>query len=481
MSKKYITTTLPYANSVPHIGHAFEFIIGDALARYFRIKLGDENVHFNIGLDEHGKKIYDSSVAAGKPTIEYLNELNLNWKEFCSKFNIQYNSFYRTSHPKHYALVEKFWNHCIDEGLIYKALYTGKYCVGCEANKFPKDLVDGKCPDHVSLEIQDLEETNYFFALTKFKAVIAKWASEECYLRPSTKHEELKNLIEDIRDIPISRYKETVPWGIPVPNDPAQVVYVWFEALLNYIFIIGYYDEDKSEFEEYWNDSVQIFGPDNLRFQAVILQGLLQAAEVSHTKRLLCHGTILDKDGKKISKTDGNVIDPIDQLNKYGADAVRYYALAGLQIYANSGWNEEQLINLYNSHLANNYGNLVTRTVHLISTKQIDLNSELPDEYNKFSGELQTVGTFYDVYDINAALHALNDVITSANQYFTSKEPWAKTSTDSDIVLRTVHKVLLEATKYYLPIIPNKGKEVFDSLRNLKKEIIFPKIELNKA
>lgn len=477
MSKKlYITTTLPYANSVPHIGHSFEFIIGDTLARYFRGKLGDANVHFNIGLDEHGKKIHDASIAAGKPAIEYLNELNDNWKQFCSKFDIQYNSFYRTSHPKHYKLVSKFWEHCLNEGLIYKKKYKGNYCVGCESFKLEKDLVDNKCQDHPNLEIQSVEEENYFFALSRFQYSLVKWFNEQCNLRPSSKHEELKNILEDIQDISISRKIESVPWGIPVPNDPTQVIYVWFEALLNYIFIIGYYNEDKTEFNEYWDNSIQIFGPDNLKFQAAIFQGLLQAAGVGHTKVLLCHGTILDKSGKKMSKTVGNVIDPIDQLNKYGVDAVRYYSLAGLQVYGNSGWDEEQLVNLYNAHLADNYGNLLTRVVHLINLKNINLDQNLPTEYQRFEIHLNTVGQLYDVYDITAALSALNDVTRLANQYITERQPWSKNSEDFEIVLRTLYKVLLEATKYYLPVIPHKGREAFESLRNLEKAIVFPKI-----
>lgn len=485
--KKYITTTLPYANSVPHIGHAFEFIIGDSITRYFRGKLGDTNVHFNIGLDEHGKKIWDASVAAGKPVKQYLDELNGEWRNFCSLFDIQYNSFYRTSHSGHYAKVTKFWIECQQKGLIYKKTYQGNYCVGCESFKLEKDLKDGKCPDHPNLEIQFVAEENYFFALTKFRKELLEWFEKDCSLRPISKREELKNIIDDIQDISISRKRESVPWGITVPGDSSQTIYVWFEALLNYILIAGYYG-DKDEFNAYWNESVQIFGPDNLKFQAAIFQGLLSAADVKHTKTLLCHGTILDKEGKKMSKTVGNVIDPIDQLNKYGVDAVRYYALAGLQVYGNSVWNEEQLVNLYNAHLADNYGNLLTRVVHLINLKEIAAQDDggFDWSYNKANTELfkssfDVVKELWENYDVTAALHALNNILKSANQYITEKTPWSKDAQNVEEVLSTLYWVLEEATLLYLPVIPHKGKQALDSLYSLRKEIVFPKIELVKS
>lgn len=483
-TKKYITTTLPYANSVPHIGHAFEFIFGDALARYFRGKLGDANVHFNIGLDEHGKKIHDASIVAEKPTQEYLNELNSEWKNFCSLFNIQYNSFYRTSHSQHYDKVAKFWIEFQKKGLIYKKTYQGNYCVGCESFKLEKDLENGKCPDHPNLETQFVAEENYFFALSKFRKELLQWFEKDSYLRPSSKRDELFNVIDDLQDISISRRKESVPWGIPVPNDHSQVIYVWFEALLNYIFIIGYYG-DKEEFNAYWDESVQIFGPDNLKFQCAIFQGILSAAGIKHTGALLCHGTILDKHGKKMSKTVGNVIDPIDQLNKYDIDAVRYYALAGLQVYGNSVWDESQLVNLHNAHLADNYGNLLTRVVHLINLKEAESEEfkfewSDDDNINKelFELKFKTVKTLWDEYDVTSALHVLNDILKSANQYITERQPWSKDAQDIKVTLATLYWVLEEATLLYLPAIPGKAQKALNSLYSLKKEIVFPKITL---
>ncbi|TXI88522.1 MAG: methionine--tRNA ligase [Chryseobacterium sp.] len=477
--KKFITTTLPYANSAPHIGHAFEFIMGDAIARYERNKNGDTNVHFNIGLDEHGKKINDSALAAGKTPQEYLNELHVVWKEFCSLLGVEYNSFYRTSHSQHYKKVEKFWKLCKDKGLIYKMPYYGNYCVGCESFKLDKDLVDGRCPDHHTLEIQQVQEENYFFALTKFKKQLLVWLDGEINLKPESKKEELRHFLEELQDISISRKKESVGWGIPVPEDYTQLVYVWFDALLNYISAAGYFSEE-SHFDLYWNDSVQIFGPDNLKFQAGIFQGMLCAAGIKNTKTLLCHGMILDKDGRKMSKTVGNVIDPIEQIRKFGVDAVRFYALSGLNVYGNSGWDEVQLVRLHNSHLADNYGNLISRVVHLID-KRDDW-----DEYHVYDRELfepqfKEVEELWNNYEISKALHKVNDILTQANQYITEKQPWTKQDSDSLSVLVALYKCLLDATRFYAPVIPGKAQEAMWSLETFKKVILFPKLELEKA
>lgn len=475
--KKFITTTLPYANSAPHMGHAFEFILGDAIARYARQTNGDTNVHFNIGLDEHGKKIHDSALTAGKTPQEYLNELHVVWKEFCSTLGIEYNTFYRTSHSQHYKKVEKFWKLCKDKGLIYKMPYYGNYCVGCESFKLDKDLVDGKCPDHHTLKIQQVQEENYFFALTKFKKQLLAWLDGDISLKPESKKEELRHFLEELQDISISRKKESVGWGIGVPEDYEQLVYVWFDALLNYIAAAGYFSEG-SQFNAYWHDSVQIFGPDNLKFQAGIFQGMLGAAGIPNTKTLLCHGMILDKDGRKMSKTVGNVVDPVEQIKKFGVDAVRFYALAGLNTYSNSGWDETQLVHLYNSHLADNYGNLISRVVHLIDKRE-DWDEYHMYDRTLFEPQFKEVKKLWDNYEVSQALHKVNDILRQANQYITEKQPWVKQDEESLAVLVTLYKCLLQATSFYKPVIPQKGTEAQWSLDCLKKIILFPKLQLD--
>jgi methionyl-tRNA synthetase len=476
--KKFITTTLPYANSVPHIGHAFEFILGDSIARYYRAKLGDTNVHFNVGLDEHGKKIHDSATDLGITPEQYLVGLNHKWKQFCSVFSIEYNSFYRTSHSQHIDKVKKVWIDFRNKGLIYKRPYVGTYCVGCESFKLEKDLVDNKCQDHPNKEVQQVEEENYFFALSKYKKQLLKWFESTNSIKPESKREELRLFLEDLQDISISRKRESVPWGVSVPDDSSQVVYVWFDALLNYIISAGYFN-DKEQFEAYWSESIQIFGPDNLKFQAAIFQGLLCALDINQTNALLCHGTIVDKDGKKMSKTVGNVIDPLDQLEKFGVDAVRFYALSGLNTYGNSSWSEEQLVNLYNSHLADNYGNLLARVTHLASKRE-DWNIYAKWNRELFEPQFKKVKELWEKHEVSTALHKINDILSQANKYITDKQPWDKNSTDALEVLVTLYWCLRSATEFYAPVIPEKANQAESSLKSLTKIILFPKLELEK-
>ncbi len=487
---KYITTTLPYANSKPHIGHAFEFIIGDALARYF--KYNGCNVFFNIGLDEHGLKIQEAAELSGVTPKEYVDKLCVEWKEFVNAFQVaSYDSFYRTSEPEHYEKVQKFWVEALNRGDIYKKKYIGTYCVGCESFKLEKDLIDGKCPDHPTTKIEEVEEENYFFKLSKYKNALNTWAYHSTnFIEPASKRAEFLNVIDSIQDISVSRVKEKVSWGVPVPDDDTQTIYVWFDALLNYIFAAGYSSDAPDAFDVLWGESdiIQICGPDNLKFQAVIFQGLLQSASIKKTDKLLIHGTILDAEGRKMSKTLGNVVDPIDQVNKYGIEAVRYYALAGLRTYGNSAWDEKQLVDLYNSHLADDYGNLVSRVTHLagkfLSDYTDDPNVSLDYDLVKNDKWCATfdlhideqVVSLWENYKISEALDELNRVVKSLNKKFGDEEPWKKGSAGWSTILE-IHYALSRINDLYYPVIPGKVGQVRIALNECKKAIVFPKIE----
>jgi len=493
INKKYITTTLPYANSNPHIGHAFEFVIADALSRYFKYK--GEDVFFNIGLDEHGLKIQEAAAKEGISPKAYVDNLLYNWEDFIKALKIDsWDSFYRTSDSEHYVGVQQFWVEAFNRGDIYKKKYTGTYCVGCESFKTDRDLVDGKCLDHPTTELQDVEEENYFFKLSKYKNKLHEWAYKSTgFLEPITKRNEFLNIIDSIQDISISRVKESVSWGIPVPGDDSQIVYVWFDALLNYIFAAGYYTGelyDDHDFEDRWCESevVQICGPDNLKFQSVIFQGLLTSAGIKNTNKLLVHGTILDKEGKKMSKSVGNVVDPIDQVEKYGVDAVRYYTLAGLRTYGNSSWDEQLLVELYNSNLADDYGNLVARVTHLagLGLKRYEDNPNIEmnygliefDKFNVFFGlEIEKVQELWDNYKIYEALQETNKLVKSLNKYMTDEKPWEDIEGKWAIIVE-LHSALSQVNKVYYPVIPGKVGEVEKALRECKKAIVFPKIEL---
>ena len=511
MNRKFITTTLPYANSTPHIGHAFEFIIADALVRYFRQSGCD--VFFNIGLDEHGLKIQQAAEKKGITPKDYVNELAYEWSRFTEEFDIvSWDNFYRTSDSDHYVNVQQFWLEAINRGDIYKKEYSGTYCVGCESFKLEKDLeerfVSGidpaldspeihihkyfVCPDHPTTELETITEDNYFFKLSKYKNKLNAWAYKAVdFIEPKLKRGEFLNIIDSIEDISVSRLKSSVSWGIPVPGDEDQIIYVWFDALLNYIFAAGHSSGFPSAFELLWNESevIQICGPDNLKFQAVIFQGLLQSAGIKKTDKLLVHGTILDSDGKKMSKTLGNVVDPIDQLNKYGVDAVRYYALAGLRTYGNSSWDENQLIGLHNSHLSDDFGNLVSRVGHLagkiLDEYSDDQNIGLDYSYVQsdkfcvfFDKHIEDViKPLWENYKISEALDETNKLVKSLNKKFGDEEPWRHGKEGWTTVLE-VHYAISRVSELYRPVIPSKIDEALSALRKCKKSNIFPKIEL---
>jgi methionyl-tRNA synthetase len=480
MKRIFLTTTLPYANSKAHIGHSFEFILADAFARWQRSR--GNQVTFNLGLDEHGSKIYDAAHAAGKHVEDYLNELAYTWRDFCQDFNIEYDNFYRTSHKAHHEKVKQVWTRFVDQGYIYKKHYRGIYCAGCEAFKLPKDLVVGEkghpvCPDHPHLDPKIVEEENYFFRLTEFKEQLLDWiknspAGNE-FLVPREKRIELINLIHDVQDISVSRTRESTPWGVDVPGDADQVIYVWFDALLNYIFAAGYGTDDFN-----WDYVVQLCGPDNLRFQAVIFQALLAALNIKYTDKLLVHGTVKDQFGRKMSKSLGNTIDPVEQLQKYGADPVRYYTLANLSTYQDSSWSEQDLVNYWNANICNGYGNLVSRVTHLIDTKcdglagdqvDIELTTRTWGHYSKGL-------VAWDNWEPQTALKHAQDLVNECNLYIQENQPWKME--DPRVVLQSLHYVLGLATELYAPVFPDKAEAVRKALETNKKAIIFDRLDL---
>jgi len=475
---KYITTTLPYINSKPHIGHALEFIQADALARWFRQT--EHDVYFNVGVDEHGSKVYNESVKLNRDVREYCDEQANLWMEFCGRFAIDYSNFYRTSSPHHYKQVQAFWKECVDRGDIYKGTYKGLYCVGCESRKLDKDLINGKCPDHgVAPEMVD--EVNWFFKLTNYKEALRKWlTTDDKFLLPQSKTTELLNLIDEAEDISISRDKKIVPWGVPVPDDDTQTIYVWFEALLNYIMSVnphypGVSFSESQLFEKYWGDSIQLCGPDNIRFQGCIFQAFLESAGLPHTTRLLVHGTVTGDDGTKMSKTKGNVVDPIDQIEKFGLDAVRYYALGGLSTFYNSAWVEKDLIATCNNDIADNYGNLLYRTMHLRMTKGFPIGSA-SDAFKEMVFERTAKArAHWDALNISAAIKEVQEMLVFGNKYMNDREPWKNPDTAED-TLNNLYALLMSATFLLYPVIPDVCSKAQDALEANEKVILFQKI-----
>jgi len=316
MSKPfYLTTTIPYVNDVPHIGHALEFTQADIVARFHRL-IGDD-VFFNLGVDEHGLKIYEKAVERGIDPQAYVDEYAPKFSRLKEGLNLSYDAFIRTTSPKHKAAAQEFWKRCDAAGDIYKKNYKIKYCVGCELEKTDSELSDGKCPIHPNRDIEIVEEENYFFKFSKYKKDLRDfYAKNSEFIIPEKRFAIAKKLVdpEGLDDFSISRLKEKMPWGIDVPGDEKHVIYVWFDALVNYISTLGWPDDPK--FEKFW-PGIQFAGKDQVKQQGVMWQAMLLSAGIPLTRQLIIHGFI-NSDGQKMSKSIGNVLDPFEFIEEYG-------------------------------------------------------------------------------------------------------------------------------------------------------------------
>lgn len=480
----YITSTLPYINGISHAGHLLEFLQSDALARYLKYKHGEKNVLFSTGLDEYGLKVYTSAKQKGIDTQEYCDISAKYWEDFVNEIHMKPDVFYRTTSEEHKKGVIKAWNICFNKGDIYEREYEGHYCVGCESFKTEKDLHENKCPDHPHLEIKTVKEKNYFFRLTKYRDHLLKWLEDnKDFLTPKSKYEELRNFILEIEDISVSRLKSSVPWGIEVPNNPEQTIYIWFTALLNYIISAGWHSDDN--FNERWSNSIQLCGPDNLRFQAVIWQGILASLDLPQTKKLLVHGTVLDENGSKMSKSVGNVIDPMEQINKFGLTPVRFYTLGALPTYSNCSWSEKDIVSFYNAHLANNLGNLINRVITILR-KHIELDELLtmtwliPNEDAEFEKivDIKKIEECLSNYEIKHSVDELNAISTALNQFITLNEPWRKERDECLQIISKIYYGLSKIIPYYKILLPEKSDVLDRVFYRFEKEIIFPRFDI---
>ena len=369
--KFYITTTLPYVNAEPHIGFALELIQADVIARYWRQR--GQTVIFNTGTDEHGLKIYRQANKEGKDPQTYVDENAARFDQLKTALNVSYTHFIRTTDPHHQQAAQEFWRRCLAKGDIYKKNYRVKYCVGCELEKSDSELTDGYCPIHPNLTVEEIEEENYFFRFSKYQQPLLElYAAQPDFVLPDFRFNEIKKFVEQgLNDFSVSRLKSKLPWGVSVPDDPDQVMYVWFDALINYISTLGWPDKPEN-FTAFW-PGTQIAGKDNLRQQSAIWQAMLLSAGLPPSRQILIHGFITVA-GQKISKSLGNGVDPIALTKQYGIDPVRYYLLREIPSNEDGDFSEQKLVERYNGDLANNLGNLVSRVAKLIETK---LNGEL--------------------------------------------------------------------------------------------------------
>lgn len=467
--KFYITTTLPYVNAEPHIGFAKEIIEADALSRFHRL-IGDE-VFFNTGTDEHGMKIYQKAQELGMDIQEYCDEKAASFDKLKQSLNLSYDSFVRTTDKHHIAAVQEFWKRCDANGDIYKKKYKVKYCVGCELEKTDSELVDGRCPLHPNMELEMIEEENYFFRFSKYQEkLLALYASDPEFVRPKKRLNEVLNFAGmGLKDFSISRLKSKMPWGVDIPGDPEQVMYVWFDALVNYISAIGWPD-DMGKFEKWW-PAIQVCGKDNTRQQSAMWQAMLMSAGIPKSKRVFVNGFIT-VNGQKMSKSLGNVIGPFEMVEKYGIDGTRYLLLSFGNFGEDVDFTWEGMTEKYNNDLANGLGNLVSRFLKLAEKAEIDRRSH--EAKRLFDPEA------IDKMEFGKCLDSIWSKVRELNKFVDDNKPWELAKSDQSAfngVMQAIHDGIADVAESLEAFLPETAEKMKKALEIGQSEILFQRIK----
>lgn len=462
MEKKpfYITTPIYYPSGNPHIGHCYTTVACDSIARYRRMQGYD--VMFLTGTDEHGLKIEQKAAEKGVTPKEYVDEIVKTFKKLWSYMNISYDRYIRTTDDYHIETVQKIFKALYDKGYIYKGEYKGKYCTPCESFWTESQLDENGCCPECHREVTEAKEEAYFFKMSPFAERIEKLLTETDYLQPKTRATELVNnfIKPGLEDLCVSR--TTFKWGIPVTFDDKHVVYVWIDALSNYISALGFWNEQYNDFDKFWPADVHMVAKDIMRFHAIIWPAMLMALDLPLPKHLAVHGWITFN-GQKMSKSLGNVVDPFILGERYGADAIRYHILREMALGADSSFSNEIMINRINSDLANGLGNLVSRTVAM-ADKYFGGTLPADREAGDFDAELITeakglvakVDEFMDKTQINNALAEIFKVVSRANKYIDETAPWVLGKDESKKArLATVLYNLLETIRIVSTLLSN--------------------------
>jgi len=462
----YITTTLPYVNADLHMGHALEFVRADIVARYK--KLQGLDVYFNTGTDEHGMKIFEKAASLGKDPQRFVDESFVKFKESVKIFGMEEEilHFVRTTDDHHVLAAQEFWKRVEKNGYIYKKNYEAKYCVGCEETKSDSEIVNNECAIHPGRPLEIIQEENYFFKYSEFGDKLLKFYEENpSFVIPDFRYNEIKAFVaRGLEDFSISRLKSKMSWGIPVPGDEDHVMYVWFDALTNYISTLGWPDKLEN-FEKYWRDGTptQYCGKDNLRFQAAMWQAMLMAADLPNSRQIVINGFITADKGLKMSKTLGNVVDPKEIVAEYGTDALRFFLAKEISNFEDSPFTPERFKDAYNSGLANGLGNLTSRIMKMATT-----NLEKPVEITTFRYDATFIKNM-ESYNIQKASELVWSWVGELDTLIQEKEPFKLIKTDpgnaKSIISDLVDK-LANIALHLSAILPQTSEKILTLIHN---------------
>lgn len=486
--KFYITTPIYYPSTKLTIGNCYTTIICDAIARFK--KLEGRDVFYMTGTDEHGQKIFEAAQKAGKDVKTHLDDIVSDTKELWKLLDIEYDKFIRTTDSDHVAAVKKIFNKLYEKGYIYKSTYKGLYCLPCESFWTESQLIDGKCPD-CGRPVTEQEEEAYFFKLSEFSDKLLKLYSENPkFLLPTSRVNEMVNnfIKPGLEDLCVTR--TSVKWGIPVDFDPKHTIYVWIDALSNYLTGLGYLSDDEGKFKKYWPADLHVIGKDIVRFHSIIWPAMLMALDLPLPKQIIGHGWLM-LGGDKLSKSKKTAtvecVDPRILVPRYSADAVRYYLLREIPFGSDGQYSTEAFLNKFNSDLCNNFGNLVSRTFSMLkkyTASQIpDAQNDAEDEPLKteIAEETKRVFKFMQDFDVSKALASIFNIFSKANAYIEKTEPFRLAKDpEKQARLQTVMRNLLEcirigATLLY-PFLPTSASKVLDAL-NIKAPYSFEDVE----
>ncbi len=481
MAKKktfYITTTLPYVNSDPHVGFALELVQADVIARYQ--KLVGSNVFFNTGTDEHGQKIYEKAGKEGKDTQEYVDEYAAKFCNLEKTLGLDDSilHFVRTTDEHHKIAAKEFWRRCDANGDIYKKFYKVRYCIGCELEKTDSELKDGKCPLHPNQELEIREEENYFFRFKNYKKKLLDFYKKNPnFVVPDTRFNEIKAFIErGLEDFSISRLKEKMPWGISVPEDEGHVMYVWFDALINYISTTGWPEEQ--DFGGYW-PGIQFAGKDQIRQQAAMWQAMLMSAGLPNSKQIVIHGFVTSG-GQKMSKSIGNVIDPLEIVKDYGTEPLRYYLVHHVHPFEDSDFTMDRFKETYNANLANGLGNLVARIMKMAETylsEPVDVSCVDTEGWK--DSRSKPYNEAYEGFEFNKVADLIWKYIGETDEIIQGKQPFKLIKQNKNAAEKIIKELvgrLAVIALHVEPILPETARKIQEAIKkNKMPKTLFPR------